>query len=271
MKRGRYSNYEMQFIKDNAPHMTYTEIADILNREAESVRKVIENLGLEINLAKGAQKAAPSLKSRDFWPMIRLQFSPAEQEFIEAQWEKIYKQFKEDVTATEEMQIIDTIKLDVLMHRNLIEKEQARQDVLDLRQELTDIKKKKPENRSPDEITRLMQIPSLIQSISAAQQAGTKEYQNLQGEKNRILKEMKSTREQRYAKTELSNESVKAWMAELINDDVKRDALGRHLEKIRLATLDEEIRLSAWHKYEDGVVDQPLLTPQNVKEGHEQT
>ena len=28
MKRGRYSTYEKQFIKDNAPHMPYVEIAE---------------------------------------------------------------------------------------------------------------------------------------------------------------------------------------------------------------------------------------------------
>ena len=168
------------------------------------------------------------------------------------------------------MQLIDTIRLDVLMHRNLIDKEQSRRDIIDMRDELSKLKRKHPETVTPDDKLRTQQLIGLIQATTSAMQQGTKEYQSLQAEKGKILKEMKATREQRFAKHEMSNESVKAWMQELIKDDVKREILGRHLEKIRLACIDEAIRLSAWHKYEDGFVDQPLLTPENAKEGHEQ-
>lgn len=263
MKRGRYSSYELQFIKDNAPHMTYVDIAKELNREADSVRGIIEGLGLEINLAKGATKAAPSLRSRDFWPLLKQQFTTTEQDYIESQWEKIYKQFNDDVTATEEMQIIDTIKLDVLMHRCLADREMSRRDIEDLRKQMSDL--------DDEDKALTFSLRTQIGALTQAQTVCTKEYKELQNEKNKILKEMKSTRADRYNKIEASSESIKAWMAELITDDEKREELGRHMEKIRLASLDEEIRLAAWHKYGDGFVDQPLLTPTTVKEGHEIT
>jgi hypothetical protein len=38
------------------------------------------------------------------------------------------------------------------------------------------------------------------------------------------------------------------------------------MEKMRLAMMKEQERLSAFHKYEDGTVDQPFLTPDTVKD-----
>jgi hypothetical protein len=38
------------------------------------------------------------------------------------------------------------------------------------------------------------------------------------------------------------------------------------MEKMRLAMLKERDRLSAYHKYEDGMVDQPFLNHETVKD-----
>jgi hypothetical protein len=268
MKRGRFSNYELKFVEDNAPHMTYLAIAKELDRDPAKVRELIEDkFGLEVNLAKGAQKAAPSLRSRSFWPLLKQQFSLAEQAYIELEWEKIYKQFGEDVTATEEMQIIDTIKLDVMMHRLLIKKEKERLEIDELKLEIQKLQLSKDDTKKP----HIMMLKQELMLYVQAQQAGIKEYKDLQVEKNKILRDMKSTRDQRYERIEASSESIKAWMAELISNDTKREILGKHLEKVRLAMIDEEVRLAAWHKYEDGFVDQCLLTPQTVKDGHSTT
>ena len=45
-----------------------------------------------------------------------------------------------------------------------------------------------------------------------------------------------------------------------------RHEMGVEMEKMRLATNAETERLSEYHKYEDGTIDQPLLTPDSVKE-----
>ena len=38
------------------------------------------------------------------------------------------------------------------------------------------------------------------------------------------------------------------------------------MEKMRLAMEKEKGRLSDYHKYEDGLIDQPFLTPETVKD-----
>ena len=49
------------------------------------------------------------------------------------------------------------------------------------------------------------------------------------------------------------------------NPDTRRE-LGIEMEKMRLAMKEEEKRLSNYHQYEDGGVDQPFLTPDTVKD-----
>jgi hypothetical protein len=41
---------------------------------------------------------------------------------------------------------------------------------------------------------------------------------------------------------------------------------GIEMEKMRVAMKKEEERLSSFHKYEDGTIDQPLLSPDTVKD-----
>ena len=42
--------------------------------------------------------------------------------------------------------------------------------------------------------------------------------------------------------------------------------IGIEMEKMRHATNTEADRLSEYHKYEDGTIDQPFLTPDSVKD-----
>jgi hypothetical protein len=77
---------------------------------------------------------------------------------------------------------------------------------------------------------------------------------------------MKGTREQRIKRLEDSKQSFTAWVASLIQDPERLKRYGIEMEKMRLAMDKERERLSAFHQYEDGQIDQPFLTPDTVME-----
>jgi len=81
-----------------------------------------------------------------------------------------------------------------------------------------------------------------------------------------MLREMKGTREQRIKRLEDSKQSFTSWVAHLMQDPETMKKYGIEMEKMRLAMKKEEERLSAFHKYEDGQIDQPFLTPDTIKE-----
>jgi len=103
-------------------------------------------------------------------------------------------------------------------------------------------------------------------ALRASQESLNRDYRELQSKKASMLREMKGTREQRIKRLEDSKQSFTSWIASLMQDPETLKRYGIEMEKMRLAMVKEKERLSAFHKYEDGQVDQPFLTPNTVIE-----
>jgi hypothetical protein len=81
-----------------------------------------------------------------------------------------------------------------------------------------------------------------------------------------MLKDLKATREQRVKRLEDSKQTFIGWVRNLMTNPEARREIGTSMEKMRLAMIKEGERLSEYHKYEDGSIDQPFLTPDSVKD-----
>ena len=81
-----------------------------------------------------------------------------------------------------------------------------------------------------------------------------------------MLKDLKATREQRIKRLEDSKQTFIGWVRNLMSNPDTRREIGIEMEKMRLAMNKEAERLSEYHKYEDGLIDQPFLTPDSVKD-----
>ena len=66
------------------------------------------------------------LRDRYYYKELKKQFGDPELIFFEHQWIDYFKQFSEDVTHTEEMEILEVIRTEVLINRGM----EDRQDVL---------------------------------------------------------------------------------------------------------------------------------------------
>ena len=102
-------------------------------------------------------------------------------------------------------------------------------------------------------------------SLRASQESLNKDYRELQTKKNSMLKEMKATREQRVKRLEDSKQNFNSWLSYLISNPEIVKSYGVEMEKMRLAMNQERDRLSEYHEYQDGEVDQPFLTSDTVK------
>jgi len=81
-----------------------------------------------------------------------------------------------------------------------------------------------------------------------------------------MLKDLKATREQRIKRLEDSKQTFIGWVRNLMSNPEARRQMGNDMEKMRLAMEVEKERLSEYHQYEDGKIDQPFLTPDTVKD-----
>ena len=263
MKKGRFSVDEMSFIEAQAEVLSPDQIAEKLDRDPASIRDWIEkNIGFSASQKKEAA-VANELKAKPYYRELSNQFSAEELEMFEFHFKKMWSQFKDDVFHTEEMQIIDTIKLEILMNRILKSQMDNQQEVLMNERLVQDEKARDKDQRDMDLI---INMERQIAILRASQETLSKDYKDLQARKAPMLKDLKGTREQRIKAIEDSKLTFAALVKKIATDPSYRNYIGIEMEKMRLATEKEKERLSEYSNYEDGIVDQPFLTSETVKE-----
>ena len=263
MKKGRFSVDEMSFIEAQAEVLSPDQIAEKLDRDPASIRDWIEkNIGFSASQKKEAA-VANELKAKPYYRELSNQFSAEELEMFEFHFKKMWSQFKDDVFHTEEMQIIDTIKLEILMNRILKSQMDNQQEVLMNERLVQDEKARDKDQRDMDLI---INMERQIAILRASQETLSKDYKDLQARKATMLKDLNGTREQRIKAIEDSKLTFAALVKKIATDPSYRNYIGIEMEKMRLATEKEKERLSEYSNYEDGIVDQPFLTSETVKE-----
>ena len=263
MKKGRFSVDEMSFIEAQAEVLSPDQIAEKLDRDPASIRDWIEkNIGFSASQKKEAA-VANELKAKPYYRELSNQFSAEELEMFEFHFKKMWSQFKDDVFHTEEMLIIDTIKLEILMNRILKSQMDNQQEVLMNERLVQDEKARDKDQRDMDLI---INMERQIAILRASQETLSKDYKDLQARKATMLKDLKGTREQRIKAIEDSKLTFASLVKKIATDPSYRNHIGIEMEKMRLATEKEKERLSEYSNYEDGIVDQPFLTSETVKE-----
>ena len=259
MKTGRISKAESRTISRLIDSMTIEDIAKKLDRNVDSVDDYVKRK-LKVGLSR-LEQAAYSLEDRPYWKELEAQFTPDELELFKYHWSKIITQFKDDVFPTEEIQVVDVIKLEILMNRCLKGNKSNIEQISTYEHMVQDERSRDKDQQDHDYIINLERQ---VASLRASQESLNRDYRELQAKKGSMLKEMKGTREQRIKRLEDSKQSFTSWVASMMQNPDLMKKYGIEMEKMRMAMNKEGERLSALHKYEDGTVDQPFLTPDTV-------
>lgn len=265
-KSGRWSKEEEEIVKNLVTEgLSYEAMEIKLNRPAHSIKKKVEeelllNLTEEVQIGRIAEN---DVKASAEWKELSKQLSTDEQDTFLHHWRELIAQFKNDVTHTERLQIMDVIRNEILINRVLKRIYQA-QAIIDENRVAYDKERSIPLDLQ--DASKLVDLQTKIADASMAIGAFNKEYKDLAERKNSTLRDIKGTREQRIKRIEESKETITGWITALIaNPDMRRD-LGVYMEKFRIAQQIEYQRLSEYHKYDDGSVEQPILNAENIKE-----
>ena len=260
MKKGRISKEEEAFIEQSVGILKTAEIAFKLNRDPESIDAFIKR---KFKVGVSPEEAATyDLANRPYWIELESQFTKGELELFKYHWGRIISQFKDDVIPTEELQVIDLIKLELLMNRCLKQNKNSIEQI-NTYDELLVEERQLPKDQQDREMIQSLQMQ--VSSLKAAQESLNRDYRELQAKKGSMLKEMKATREQRVKRLEDSRQTFTSWVTYLINHPETLRSYGLQMEKMRLATQKEKERLGALHTYTDGHIDQPFFTPETAQ------
>jgi hypothetical protein len=262
-RAGRLSDEDKKFIRKNAETMNHEDISRHLARNPRTIKRYIEKtLGLSTMISPKFEDRAVeySIKKSIVWKELTGQFTKEELDKFLYHWRRIITQFGGDTLATEEMQVVDYIKMDLLMDRILTSQQDNLKDISDLEKKIMQEKAK----TTPDDY----KVQNWLDQISfrrASQEDVVKQYQNLLKEKQALLKGMKATRDARITHLKDSNENIPDWIRQIVTNDNKRKELGLYMEKMRLAMKAEETRLSELYVYSDGIVQPPIMTSETMK------
>lgn len=257
-KGGPFSEDEKIFISDNCGYMDFAQIAEKLGRNPASVRKFIKNtLGKPVT-SSIELNAEYSIKRSPIWKELKNQFTEDELKMFVYYWGRIVTQFQDDVLPTEEMQIVDYIRLEIMISRLLTRQHQNSLEIKEIETKL------EQEREGANDPARLDMLSHQVAIRIAAQQAITKEHKELVQQKTSILDKMKGTREARIKLLESSRETFIGWIKQIITKQDLRQKLGTQMAKMRLAMKQEEEKLKQVHTYSDGLQDIPILLPEDI-------
>lgn len=264
-KRGKLSKQEMNYIRQNCFDLSLEEIANNINRKIEPVKKFIDKENLKARDLTDQEHLLSTLRSRYYYQELKKQMSDGEIIFFEHNWVDFYKQFNEDVTHTEEMQILEVIRTEVLINRSM----EDRQEIVRSLERLEGLINREMDKEEEQQDTQAIamwqtQMGSLIGSKSAY----INEHEKLLTKKERYLKDLKGTREQRKRVADDAKTNFSMWMRQLDTLEM-REKEGFEMEVQAIAAQKARKRLSEFHEYEDGEVDQPLLNSDTVIEDTE--
>lgn len=269
-KPGKLSKKDLEYIKehrDDPPE----EIAKHLRRNVETIKNYIGKTKISIVRKDDTDEIEiiGRLTGRKDWVSLQKQFTPDELEIFKEHWVKQYKQFNYDVLPTEELQMINAIRLEILVNRNMEERNKAMQQIADIELEIVALEKKLKDEDDDEErsdlIAKIGDAKDLLGTCQMSMNSRTSEFEKFTTKLQASYKDLKSTRDQRYKELHDSSKNFIDWL-KLLDSPEFLEKEGKDLALRQIAAHKEYDRLKGIHTYLDGKIDQPLLTPETVSD-----
>lgn len=265
LKTGRLSNEERAQITEWKPYMSIEQMAEKLNRRQDAVRDFVETYVSAIQSDSKDQELLAKLHDKVYWKTIRNEFTEEECRHFEFYWVELVKQFNEDIEFSEEMQLVDLVRITILINRNLEERARAKKEIELLQKKLDDFTKVSGyppymDGERPD-IAKMNDYETLSRGVKFCETSyvsRTNELNTLMTKKEAYMDELKATRKQRI---EILKNAKKDFVSLIKNlmDEKNRNKEGLELALMNQAALKEKQKLSSLHIYSDGIADLPVL------------
>ena len=264
-KRGKLSIDEMQFIEQNVHELTIDEIAVALNRTTAPIIKYIKVQNLKNTSVVSDEEYQRTtllnkLHDRNYFSELNDMLTKSELARFEEDWVEVMVQFNDDVKYTEEIQVKQWILLQVLADRSMKNRREVMESADDLQAQIDAILAQDQETRDG------ALLDSLSNQLTFARDgmiAFTREHAQVLDKIKDIEKGLKANRDARVKRVD-DGKTTWAGYTRILEDETRRRDAGDDAEIMRIAKDKAKERLSKWHKFEDGKVDQPHLTPENT-------
>ncbi len=270
-KTGRLNKRELQYIEANAGRMHPKAIAGYLNRSDALILKALTTCSKGAGAAAATEHATEQdailagLHMSASFAQLKTELTPDELAFFQEEYVSYCRQFKEDLFHTERAQIIKAIKYDIYMQRNGAKQRRLLEIVGRLDRSIDAIHMQYDDLAKLTEGERAKCLMWGKEMAEANKNIGelTVEFTKLEEKQQRLMNDLKGTRQQRVTSMESAAQDFLGLIKALTQAD-RREMEDRQSEQARGAMEKERTRLSQPHKFADGVIDTPLMTPETI-------
>lgn len=271
-KVGALSLEDMQYIRDNAQSLPPAVIAFNLNRNLPPVLKYMRDACLLSPSATDAEQDAAvirkSLMKEPWWDNVAAQCdSKEEKELFIALWVQILHQLNNEITSTEKLQVKDMVFTEIFANRSQAERASHVRQIDEFKTEVAELQREDP--ISDESQQKIMYLSERISYLRNSLDTFAQSHLKLSESKNKALRELKVSREQRKKNIEESSTSFGGYIKSLL-DEKRRKEEGFDIEAMKLAKDKVYKKLSQFHTYADGVVDRPILNCDTIEEDNGQ-
>lgn len=270
LKKGSLSNKEKEEILSMASTMTAAEIAYKLHRSEHVVADFITAHYVPMQKTDDPQVIKQSIRAElrqsHEWGRLKEEFDDKELLLFEEKYVKLMSQFNNNVEPSEETQIFQSIKLEILMSRNLIARKACLKDAERIERLLGEFLGKFKGDTgamSDDDRAYALNLEQQLAGLRASETIRTTEYEKLGSAHAKLQKDLKATRDQRIREVEDGKVSYLG-LIKMLQQREQAEKEGRTRELLKMAADKELGRLSQYHRYEDGSLDRPILSDETV-------
>lgn len=283
LRRGRLSAKDEAYILDQAGRVSVEKIAQDIGRTPDMVERFIrkkqrfmrKQKQVVTNPAFPANPATTPVELFDIrqelrdshrWSRMKQELTTEEIKYFEEEYVKLYAQFKNEVLPSEESQIFDAIKLDLLKSRNLIERKRAREEISRLEELMKKFYREfgdDPMLWDDNQEKKALGLETQLNVVRTAEQNKTTEFVKFQEHHNRLMENLKATRAQRVKEVESGKVSFMG-LIKRMQEEQYAEFEGRMTGLMRLSADNEYNRLGQEHVYDDGQVDRPILSADTI-------
>ena len=267
-KVGNLSEQERRMIIDSHKKMSIEELAEMLNRTPELVKRHLMQKGLYIEKTTEEIEQENRMKmvlyNLAYWPTIVAAYDDEEIKLYEDNWLSIVKQLNEDVTYTEHLAIQSWLIQILERHRILAKKKEQSQAIRDLEFQIKECET----SGDPDKLIMANGMRQTLAFMKGAENEHVKQLDTLEKEIKHLSARIKTDREGR-RKVETSADTYWGWV-ELLNDERYRSDESYKAELGRIAQEKAREDLMTLTEYVDKTVDYPLLSAETMEKADKQ-
>jgi hypothetical protein len=268
LRTGKLNDKEKGTIRELMGDMTMDAIALRLRRTEKIVTAYANEIVGYVPEAK--LTVMEELDRSIEWSAFIEKFLPSEVPQARNMYLQLSEQFgRDDMRPAERYQLFEIIEIHMLKARILVEQrisEQESQAAFERIEELNIQIRNMQHKSGKDILQQQLDLEKARYDIAkASKKAATDNYDKYQAMASKNWRQLKLTREQRIK--DLTSDGANSFLGLLKNllDAEWRQQAGDEVGYMEVAIQHERERLSAPHKYDDGMIDQPLLTSDTVE------